>query len=195
MKKNYIKLLILMALGICQVGFSPVLIKAQNYHKLIRTNTYWDNYYTSLNCYTFIHRIYFTGNDTVIGGHTYNQSRQYYFESIYQPGPLCPPFIIDNVSYSTSIYIREDTVAKKVFIYDNSFTQPDQLLYDFTLENGDTLHSLYNGNDSFVVSSIENVTLLDGEIRRMFIFNNNDFEYYIESLGGSQGLFNVSIIG
>lgn len=188
MKKNYIQLLILMALGICQVGFSPMFIKAQTYHKLIRVNTYWDNYYTSIPCYTYIHRIYFTGNDTIIGGQTYNKSRQFNFESV-NPGSLCPPFVIDNVSYSTGIYIREDTVARKVFTYDNYFTQPDQLFYDFSLEVGDTLHSLINGNNTFVVSSIENVTLHNGEIRRMFIFNNMDNVYYIESLGGSQGLF------
>jgi hypothetical protein len=177
--------------AICQIEFSPVFIQAQSYHKLIRTNTYWDNYIieSPVWCYASIHRIYFTGTDTTIGGVSYNKSRQYDFESIYQPGPLCPPFIIDNVSNSTGVFIREDTVTRKVYVYDEFENQHDQLFYDFSLEIGDTLHSLINGNNLFVVSSIENVTLQNGEVRKMFVFNNNDHEYYIESLGGSQGIF------
>jgi hypothetical protein len=86
--------------------------------------------------------------------------------------------------------MREDTITRKVYVYDELENPHDQIFYDFSLEVGDTLHSLINGNNTFVVSSIENVTLQNGEIRRMFIFNNMDAEYYVESLGGSQGLFN-----
>jgi hypothetical protein len=185
MKKKFTKFIIILVAVVCQTGISPLFVHSQSYHKLIRTNTYWDNYITDVMCYSTIDRVFFTGYDTVIGGISYKMSREYPFAPVNQ-GPLCPPFIINNISYPTYTFIREDTTARRVYI---NLSGSDQLLYDFSLQVGDTLHSEYNGNP--VVTAIDTVTLNDGEFRKRFSFGGfpNAYENYIESLGGSNGLF------
>ena len=164
----------------------------QDYHKLIRTGTYWDNYFVVLPemCYTSISRYCFTGGDTVLGGVTYKQHKCYPFEAV-NPGPLCPPFVIDTTPVACESFFREDTVARKVYIYCPGCITEDQLFYDFSLAIGDTLKSdmqtLYG--EPLVLTSIDTVTLLNGEKRKRFGFvHSADNVNYIESIGGSQGL-------
>lgn len=196
MKKKFTKFFVILVAVICQTGICPLFVYSQSYHKLIRTNTYWDNYIISdepifSSCYAYANRIYFTGNDTVINGFTYQISREYPFSG-YNPVPdvMCPPLVVNDESYPTGSFIREDTVTRKVYIYVSGWTPPDQLLYDFSLQIGDTLKSEYNGGGNFIVTAIDTVTLNDGELRKEFIFNvDPSSNYYIESLGGSEGLF------
>jgi hypothetical protein len=179
------------------IWFAIVTISGftQNYHKLIRTNTYWDVFALGFLYYDAIDRIYFTGNDTVIEGKVYNLSRQYPFEQV-NPGWLIPPFVIDTVSIPTNFFIREDTIERKVYIYDPYLTPTDQLLYDFSLSVGDTLQSDYNVGplgSPIVLMTIDSITLQNGEKRKEFIFyafdTNNITANYIEGIGGQQGLF------
>ncbi len=68
------------------------------------------------------------------------------------------------------------------------------LLYDFSLNVGDTLHSEYAGmGTDLIVMDIELVELINGEERRKFHLSND--EYYIEGVGGSQGLLQPMIMG
>lgn len=173
-------------------------VSSQTYHKLIRQNVYWDVYHIILPemCYTYANRISFTGQDTVIESVTYKKSIQYSFKQI-NPGPFCPPFQILTNAINTGEYLREDTIEKKVYM---TFSNPvdEVLLYDFSLNVGDTLHSTYYmPYDTLICSSIENITLLNGEIRKKFIFNSYPagFMYYIESIGGINGLFEPILPG
>ena len=159
------------------IAIMAINANSQNYHKLIRTNTYWDVYALGSYEYDAIDKIFFTGNDTIIEGNIYQLSRQYPYEPV-NPGYLIPPFFIDTNSISTNGFLREDTVLKKVYIYDPYLTPTDQLLYDFSLSIGDTLKSGYNTGkfmDSLVLTSIDSVTLLNWEIRKRFIFDNPNF--------------------
>jgi hypothetical protein len=165
---------------------------SQNYHKLIRTGTYWDEYFVVLPemCYTAIIRYSFTDGDTLLGGVSYKMNKIYQFQSV-NPGPLCPPFVIDTVPYISLSFLREDTLARKVFVYCEGCTPTDQLLYDFSLGIGDTLQSLSQTlyGEPLVLTSLDTVTLLNGELRKRFGFSDSpDQLYYIESLGGAQGL-------
>ncbi len=167
---------------------------SQGYHKLIRTNTYWDVYstYNTVWCYSDASRIFFTGSDTLIDGHLYRLSRRHPFHMMDTiPLPFfCPPFDVLTTSYSTDKYIREDTLEKKVYIFcDEPFCNPpkDVLLYDFSLHIGDTLHSDYTLGAVLVCSLIDSVTLYNGEIRKQFWFTGG-WTYYIESIGGRYGL-------
>jgi len=166
----------------------------QSYHKLIRQNTYWDVLWRSNNpiCYSSADRIFFTGSDTTIDGHQYQISRQYDFQSI-NPGPLCPPFEILNQSYSTQKFLREDTVARKVYIYCTDCTPPrDDLFYDFSIHVGDTLQSWYASYSSqpLVCGMIRDIQLANGEIRKEYLLKKFEaLEYsYIEGIGGNNGL-------
>jgi hypothetical protein len=161
----------------------------QNYNKLLRINTYWDDHfisYPNIGCYNYAHRKYIDNQDTIIDGHTYIIIKAYPFHS--QNPLFCPPFTIDTISYPTYYYLREDTIAKKVYI---NFNEGDQILYDFSLLPGDTLHSTYTGyGTELILDTIVNISLLNGEIRKKFVFENYmpNSSYYIESIGGSNGL-------
>ncbi len=63
--------------------------------------------------------------------------------------------------------MREDTIAKKVFIYEEWCG--DALLYDFSLDVNDTLLTVFSS--PLVVDSIRYVNLLNGEERKIFYFS------------------------
>jgi len=170
-------------------------VSSQTYHKLIRTNTFWDNFITDVQCYLTANRVCFTNNDTIIQGNTYRISRQYAYQTQdTTSGLFCPPFVVSN-TYGLGTFLREDTILKKVYINEPYDTPHDQLLYDFSLQVGDTLQSFYNGNYTLVLTSIDTVTLNNGDgTRKRFSFNHNPLVNYIEGIGGSQGLFNPIFI-
>jgi len=163
----------------------------QTYHPLIRPNTFWDEVHGdgSLFCLASGGDRYYFQGDTIILGNQYKQIRAFPMVDIYNsPGMICWPYYVDvNTNYLSFGLLREDTIAKKVYVFDLG-NNADDLLYDFNLTIGDTLHSAYAGmgNDLVIVNKSD-TTLLNGAIRKVFYLNNN--EYYIESIGGSQGLF------
>ncbi len=164
---------------------------SQSYHPVIKKNKYWDQCYTVVGgCYTSAARYEFIDGETYIDGVAYRNSNYYLF--LGTPGPyasLCPPYSISN-DPNVFAKMREDTLAKKVFIYDYNSTPKDQLLYDFTLNVGDTLQSTYAGEGTILVLySIETVSLANGESRRKFCFDDQCHTYYIEEIGGPNGLF------
>lgn len=172
----------------------------QSYHKLVRTNTTWDEYIIILPnlCYTSADRVYFPGIDTVINGKTYSGLFGNHIFS-ENPGPeFCPPFEIWPDSYQTGEFFREDTVAKKVWLLDgNSPGGMEQLLYDFSLLPGDTLKSelYYALGDTMVVESVSDWILANGEVRKKFTFFSNWDADHIESIGGNWGLFQLMPYG
>jgi hypothetical protein len=183
------KILFLLSLLIFAVNAN-----SQNYHKLIQPNKFWDIFCDNGFFYEYISKIYFTGNDTIIDGKQYSLSKSYPYQQI-NPGPLIPPFVIDSISYQTGFYLREDTIEKKVYIYNTSTPVGDQLMYDFSLNVGDTLMSDFNiGGDGthLVLISIDSVVLQSGEFRRKFNYQDPMTRRegnYIEGIGGSQGIY------
>ena len=165
---------------------------SQEYHPVIELNKYWDqsdwnSYYP---CSIFPYRYVFLQTYTTINGHTYQLCKPYPLQGLPGPGiSTCPPFVADTNS-SYNYWLREDTVAQKVYIYDPLYSEnPDQLLYDFTLNVGDTLQSYYAGGYfPLVLTSIQTVTLNNGETRKKYVFNNRVDVFYIEGIGGGLGL-------
>jgi hypothetical protein len=159
---------------------------SQSYHRLIRDNTFWDVLHRdgSEICMYSGGNSYFFQGDTMIQSMKYEKVLSYKITNLI-PGPFCPPFAIDPSVITTNAFLREDTISKKVYIF---YQDSDMLLYDFSLSAGDTLTSFFAGQGlDLVVDSIQNLILLDGSVRQVFYLNNG--EYYIESIGGSQGLF------
>lgn len=110
------------------------------------------------------------GNDVVIGSHTYKKYS-------------------DPTPYNSDNYIREDVVAKKVY---RNVAGSDQLLYDFSLQVGNTI-TLSDGK-IYTVNSITNVNVIGGQ-RRMFYlihyigtFPGNS-ETWIEGVGSNRHPF------
>jgi hypothetical protein len=186
--KNFI---LLIATGLLiNFGYS------QEYHKLIQSNKFWDEFSTILPeiCYTSGVRHFFTNQDTIINGLTYKVCKAQQIMQV-NPGPFCPPFVIDTMA-STCAFMREDTVLKKVYINSAATGGMDELIYDFTLNKGDTLHSDYLGNGQpIVIDTVEDLTLNNGETRRTFKIISALFSSYTEGIGGSFGLFAQIPIG
>lgn len=182
MKIKYL-LIILLANNLIQPS-----LNAQEYQPLIRSNTYWDVMTASSwePCLFVSGGRYFFEGDTILDGLHYNIVRAFQIIS-FGTGGFCPPYAVDGSISVITHFMREDTIAKKVFIYDEWFG--DVLLYDFSLEVNDTLFSPIM--PPLVVDSIGYVTLLNGEQRKIFHFYFHQHEYYIESIGGSSGLFNI----
>ncbi len=171
----------------------------QTYNPLIRPNIYWEvlNGDGHLICnYSGGYRYYFQGDTTILG--------KTYFKILGNPlvsiatsppapaGQYCPPFALNQSdTYNQNIFIREDSVAKKVYVYESNYG--DTLLYDFNLTDGDTLKSASNtaGPYKLRVDSVRITSLLSGALRKIFYFHhiaNNNRSYCIESIGGSEGL-------
>jgi hypothetical protein len=103
----------------------------------------------------------------------------------------------DNIPYPTG-YFRQDTLSKKVFIW-NSINQIDELLYDFgNLTIGqpypETVTNLNYPN--LRVMALDSVELMDGNYYQRWVLgtNSSDSGYVavIEGLGGTNG-FNTPI--
>lgn len=171
-------------------------VKAQLYNPLLKANTFWDIMISSGSeiCYLESGGRYFLLGDTILLGNTYSIIREFPIVPINNPGPYCPPFIVNPSTSIISGFIREDTITQQVFVYDQS-NDTDALLYDFNLTDGDTLNSVYAGQGaSIIIDSVRTTTLLNGDLRKIFYYSDtwgntcNQFQYYIEGIGSQVGL-------
>lgn len=127
--------------------------------------------------------MYFFMGDTTFNSVTYKKVYAYNSTSIGGNGnnpPFCPPFMIDNQYHPTEIYIREDAANQRVYRYYPGNTIPEELLFDFSLNIGDSL----NG---YEIDTIYTITTPDGVERRYFGLEY--FVYMIEGIGGNWGPF------
>lgn len=160
------------------------------YHPLIQPNKTWDEYYTILPsiCYSWGDRVFFADRDTVVNGLTYKICLSQPLIQVY-PGPFCPPFNVDSTAYF-AVLMREDTLTRRVYINCAQTGGLDDLLYDFSLSPGDTLHSDYLGyGETIVIQAIEYETLNNGETRKKFVISPMLNSAYIEGIGGTYGMF------
>jgi len=148
--------------------------------KYFETGDRWTEYiitsYMFPTSYTFVSdkRQYYLGTDTLVNGiHYYNIIE-------YTP---------NNLQHPTNHYgiMREEN--GKVYVNLNNNNTGEFLLYDFTLNVGDTIHSNAPSgplSNSPVISKIDTIQLMTGEKRKMF--HCNEFTY-IEGIGCLNGLF------
>lgn len=185
MKKQFYFLLFLII--ILKTSYS------QNYYPLIESSKYWDVFsYASppeCNYFTWCNgsRYFFEG-DSVLNNITYKKLMAKSFSQL--TGSIYPPYPL---SSEASVYglMREDIINKKVYFQDiTTFPQVAEIvLYDFNLQVGDSI--VYEGSINAKLDSIRNYTLLNGEIRKIFYFHFTGSCtqcYYIEGIGGAQGL-------
>lgn len=172
------------------IGYS---ITAQTYYPLPESGAVWNrngNVYCPnvdpLSGVPVKYSIVLAG-DTLINGISYHKLVTPY----YYAGSLCTT---DPPSYD--IYqgaIRQDVTAKKVYIYPKSGANSEKLLYDFTLEKGDTVRgylALYTGTNpgnANIVESIDSV-LVGGVYHKRWLLNKNYNAYLIEGVGCTYGL-------
>ncbi|MCW3104575.1 MAG: hypothetical protein JWO09_3015 [Bacteroidetes bacterium] len=102
---------------------------------------------------------YQTAGDTIIGSYTYTKVNGASYSCT-----ACSPAVVPYGPTTFRFAFRNDSAAKKVFIYANiSGTFVDTLWYNFNLSIGDTLKKTYainpSGLEPRIVSSIDSVSL------------------------------------
>jgi len=175
-KMNFIKYILYGSLVLLVSVCTNNSIISQDYNKLIEPNKTWNviNYVCGYApCSWWTNALTF-GKDTLINGKTYSEV----LENWWILGDLGP----------SGYFIREDTIARKTFMLD--YTCMDEiLLYDFTLEEGDSLLFCDNSDFLLIVDSVR-YNLINNETRKCIYFNNRfGFdEYWIEGIGSNCGL-------
>lgn len=111
----------------------------------------------------------FTG-DTVISNVSYRVLHNFH---VTIPGLFTNPWQIGDFK----VYLRYDSIAEIVYVKHS--LQPEQVLYDYSMQLGDTL------NNYTVLSTIDTVQLQDLSYRTRFIFRgtNNDSIVWIKWIG------------
>jgi hypothetical protein len=172
---------------------------SQGYHQLINDSIYWDIAYAESTyiCPGFSddtpRRFYFNGDTVILNGLVYYQMKYNQFIELDGEGPNCGPFAIDTISSLANwATIREDTLNQKVYRY-NYWNDEEVLIFDFSLNQGDTFHSDDLGADITVDTVYQYITE-DGVERKYLGFSGEYYEgFMLEGIGGPQGPFNEPI--
>ncbi len=193
-KKIMIKKTLYSFVALCLVN--TIHIQAQNYIPMLNDSLYWDVAYGVNDpnpCAIFGVNgpvRYKIGADTTINGTIYKQMNGYPFH-LWSPG--CTSFYVDTISQPLSIYLREDTVSKQVYSFD-TFSQLERLLFDFSLQQHDSIFLPGPNNNYFYVDTLYTITTIDGISRKYFECfprpnQGTTGGFYIEGLGGAMGPF------
>ena len=98
--------------------------------------------------------------------------------------PYCPPFGVSPNSFLLWDFLREDTVAQRIYRYEPE-DGTETLVFDLTMETGDTLFS--EGSGEIVLDSITTTTFSDGVVRRVYHFDSAAFIEGVGSVGSFNG--------
>ena len=141
-----------------------------------RWNTFQDAWFDPANN-TYTYTIKLEG-ETLLDGQTYTRLH-YSYDSL-------------NTNWTpTDKYLRE-TADKKIYL--KTTTGEERLIYDFSLEIGDTFNIVDNCN--FIITDIYPITMTDGSERKRFNFDYIDIigttqtSFWIEGIGSPWGLIN-----
>lgn len=176
---------------------------SQNYKPLIDTSLTWDTYHQS-NPGNEEFKKYFLSDTTIMDAIVYHNI-WYYSEYYSSSGPSPTyPIIYNDPPTFTGICMREDTLLKKVWVR-SVIDTVEHLLYDFTLQPGDTLTvggvsmdypSVPTIDDTYitVLDSIGTITLNNNLPYKKFYYTPVNFNtsfgeaFVIEGIGGVPGV-------
>ncbi|MCB0640012.1 MAG: T9SS type A sorting domain-containing protein [Phaeodactylibacter sp.] len=189
----------LLAIALCSL--LSLNLSAQDYLPLLTDGRYWDITFmdigyicTGFGEYTYR---YVMDGEITLGDQTYSQFKRYKLYN--QEGmnlPSCPPFYADTLALEVfDLFLREDLDAQQVFAYAPGSGQ-DLLLFDFSLEQGDTLYTDLLQSGSLPIDTIYTIVTGDGVERRVFestAGGPGQDGRYIEGIGGYGGLFSASV--
>lgn len=169
---------------------SVISIEAQTnvYHHFPDSNAVWG---LTTGCYDvgyFCHDVSYVKDfyvgDTIIGSAAYKIIEETIFSTT--SGLCCG--VVGGSGYG---FLREDTVARKVY-WRNEYMSSDSLLYNFTLNVGDTIKGFLNPtNNEIIIESIDSV-LVGTTYRKRFNIATPIYFYHnlsiIEGIGSTRGL-------
>lgn len=173
----------------------------QNYIPMLQEGKTWDIYFwQNGNITPYIGGQYcYIAGDTIINTITYQKIDCKEIIPIDQP-VFAGPFELSDASFRYAL-MREDTIAKKVYslIYSQNTEETNEyLVYDFSLEIGDTLivpeiPDIDENDCCFFEARLDTIyelSLLNGSVSRAFEFSLVNYEdgvkrIYIEGLGST----------
>jgi hypothetical protein len=192
--KNFILVIVLIALMV-QVStaqtnvFHPMPDSNAIWHEILSTGTYVDGDNPCFDCMDYQYQII---GDTIVGSNTHHKLYRVGYGYNYTSQNGCSQqlnCIWTNTDYYLGCF-REDTAARKdYYIYPADTTE--SLLYDFTLNVGDTLRiSIHGPQQTGVVQKIDSI-MVGTDYRKRWILDTSDVEYiatFIEGIGNTLGL-------
>jgi len=113
---------------------------------------------------------------------------------------FCPPFTAESEWNTTDFYVRENVEERKVY-FKLDQDEEEFVLYDFSLEVGDSISTPFNINDEYYhLLEINNINLVDGTLVQEYVFSGGTGSFdgnfkYIESLGSVLSTFGDFGIG
>jgi hypothetical protein len=160
------------------IAFST-MAQTSIYHPLPDSNANWNfSYFDVMSASSALYSLTITG-DTAIAGHTYRK--------LYTPFVIASPpgFLLFTSGYKGAI--RQDTLLKKVFIIPPADTI-EQLLYDFSLQVGDSIQGYLEFNHFHnQVVAIDSI-LVGGNYRKRWVIGICPYFNLIDGIGSSYGL-------
>jgi hypothetical protein len=176
------KLLLLITLQMTLSSFAQKPV----YYPFPESNAQWNIHYTLLGYPGFeeIYSILISG-DTLINGLLYHKLQVPYIQVL---GNLKTTEIVTGYNGA----IRQDTLNRKVFIIPPADIT-EQLLYDFTLQVGDTVKG-YIENIAGIKDAVESVdsVLVGINYHKRWKINSYYKIYFIEGIGSTYGLIEYS---
>jgi len=172
------------------------------YHHFPTSNAIWREASGGYQCGCCWDNQYAITGDTVIGIYTYHKlygSGIHYYDDYYTG------YCSNNVAFYTHGYggaFREDSINKRIYLTSGNNSN-DTLVYDFNLQNGDSLPiSLINNQNLYhnYVSSVDSV-FVGNNYRKCFGITGKDFYgntdsnyvYLIEGIGSTFGLTSLLV--
>lgn len=178
-------LVIIITLG----TYLEIFAQTSIYHKFPVSNAYWNESSGGYQCDCCSDYQYKISGDTIVNSILY---RKLWINGVnYWPDLLsqfCSPNISGYIDEYAGAY-REDTLAQKVY-YLPSGASSDTLLYDFTVNVGDTLPLSYTVVVSnSVVTSIDSILIDNNYRKRIEISADVGLNvFWIEGIGSTFGL-------
>jgi hypothetical protein len=165
----------------------------QNYIPYPESNVRWKVvHYAPAPQYYTKHYDYFPGGDTIIHDTSYIKLMMHYI------GVFCSQDTSEN--YYVGSY-RNDIPNKRVYFRPYALLQEEQLLYDFSLEVGDTVPLTYPNYlyPDLIVSQIDTV-VMEGVTRKRFTYWNPpdpaNLDFYVyEGIGADWGPIEIYRLG
>jgi hypothetical protein len=166
---------------------------SQAYRPMLKENKTWEDFHHEFNqlpihLEKFHHEIYYLNGDSLING--LNYQKVYAHDTTYIGIQYATTQAVYPNQNNGFRLMREDSLLKKVWIKEITGDTSEYLLYDFSLNIGDTMvSSNYNDSHQAVIDSINPYILNNGDTTRAFYltpisFSNLDPSFFVlEGIG------------
>lgn len=142
--------------------FNIVLAQTSVYHPFPAANAIWNVSYQDYWNYDCREYSYSITGDTLINSAIYHKiwkqgKSLLMVDNPPSPIPVCTNQLVSTFSYYAGA-IREDLSQRKIYFILPSFSV-DSLLYDFTLNAGDTIKGYFNSYAPIVIESVDSILI------------------------------------